>query len=85
MYSVLMNKAPDTAVTRRGQTVIPAAIRRRYGIQEGDRIAWLDDGTTIRVVPIPADPVAALRGMGRGEALGHELLDERHRDRQREL
>ena len=83
MYAIDMNKAPDTAVTRRGQTVIPAAIRRRYGIEEGDRIVWLDDGATIRVIPIPADPVAALRGAGRGEGLTQELLAERRRDRER--
>ena len=52
----------QTAVTKRGQTVIPAAIRRRYGIGEGDRIEWLDEGGSIRVVPVARDPVEALRG-----------------------
>jgi AbrB family looped-hinge helix DNA binding protein len=84
MYSIGMSKAPDTAVTRRGQTVIPAAIRRRHGIEEGDRIVWLDDGATIRVIPIPSDPVAELRGAGRGEGLAQELLAERGRDRERD-
>ena len=83
MYDSFMKETPDTAVTRRGQTVIPAAIRRRYGIEEGDRIVWLDDGTTIRVVPIPSDPIAALRGAGQGEGLTEELLAERRRDRSR--
>lgn len=77
-----MGNAPDTAVTRRGQTVIPAAIRRRYGIKEGDRLVWLDDGSTIRVVPIPSDPIAALRGVGKGEGLVDELLADRQRDRE---
>lgn len=74
----------ETTVTKRGQTVIPAAIRKRYGIAEGDYIAWLDDGATIRVVPIPADPVRGLRGAGRGERLTGKLLAERHKDKQRE-
>ncbi len=78
-----MRKTPDTAVTRRGQTVIPAVIRRRHGIQEGDRVVWLDDGSTIRVIPLPSDPIAALRGSGRGEGLVQELLAERTRDRKR--
>ncbi len=74
----------QTAVTKRGQTVIPAAIRRRYGIGEGDRIEWLDEGGSIRVVPVARDPVKALRGRGRGEGLVSRLLETRRADRARE-
>jgi AbrB family looped-hinge helix DNA binding protein len=73
-----------TSVTRRGQTVIPAPIRKRYHIQEGDRLVWLDDGQTIRVIPVPADPIRALRGSGRGERLVEQLLAARNEDRDRE-
>jgi AbrB family looped-hinge helix DNA binding protein len=73
----------ETSVTKRGQTSIPAAIRRRHGIREGDHLAWLDDGETIRVVHLPPDPVAALRGSGRGERLGERLLEHRRGDRRR--
>jgi AbrB family looped-hinge helix DNA binding protein len=73
----------NTSVTKRGQTVIPAAIRKRYQIQAGDRLVWLDDGATIRVVPVPADPVRALRGCGRGERLVERLLAARQEDRDR--
>ena len=71
----------QTAVTRRGQTVIPAAIRRRYHIEEGDSLVWIDDGETIHVVPIARDPIRALRGAGRGEALLERLLAARQEDR----
>ena len=73
----------ETSVTKRGQTSIPASIRRRHGIREGDRLVWLDEGETIRVVPMPPDPLADLRGAGRGEGLGRQLLKERSRDRRR--
>jgi AbrB family looped-hinge helix DNA binding protein len=63
----------QTAVTKRGQTVIPAAIRKRCHIQEGDYLVWLDDGASIRVVPVARDPISALRGSGRGERLADEL------------
>lgn len=69
-----------TSVTRRGQTVIPAEIRKRHHIMEGDRLAWLDDGQTIKVIPVPADPIQALRGRGRGERLVERLLDARRED-----
>jgi len=74
----------QTAVTRRGQTVIPAPIRQRYRIKVGDHLVWLDDGETIRVVVVPADALAALRGSGRGERLVDRLLKARNEDRNRE-
>ncbi|MBN1146654.1 MAG: AbrB/MazE/SpoVT family DNA-binding domain-containing protein [Anaerolineales bacterium] len=72
----------ETTVTRRGQTVIPAAIRSRYHIQDGNRLVWLDDGQTIKLVPVPSDPVAALRGCGKGEGLLEKLLQERQEERE---
>ncbi|HZK66666.1 MAG TPA: AbrB/MazE/SpoVT family DNA-binding domain-containing protein [Chloroflexota bacterium] len=73
-----------TTVSQRGQTVIPAELRRRYGITEGTEVEWVDTGTGMKVVPIPPDPVAVLRGRGKGEGLLDALLKERRRDRERE-
>ena len=73
-----------TTVTRRAQTVIPAAIRKRYGIKGGDFLEWVDDGQIIKVIPIPADPIKALRGCARGEGLVERLLEARRKDRERE-
>lgn len=73
-----------TAVTKRGQTTIPATIRKRYEIGEGDRLVWLDDGQSIKVVPVPADPIRTLRGCGRGERLVERLLVARREERDRE-
>lgn len=64
--------------------MIPAAIRKRYGIGEGDRLEWLDEGGCIRVVPVAGDPVKALRGRGRGEGLTSRLLEARREDGARE-
>jgi AbrB family looped-hinge helix DNA binding protein len=82
--SKLGGKDMQTTVTRRGQTVIPAIIRKRYHIQAGDYLVWLDDGQTIKVVPVSANPIRALRGCGRGERLVERLLTARQEDRQRE-
>lgn len=70
----------ETTVTKRGQTVIPATIRRRYRIQDGDRLTWIDEGQSIRVVVVPADAITALEGSGRGERLVERLLNERRKD-----
>jgi AbrB family looped-hinge helix DNA binding protein len=71
----------QTAVTKRGQTVIPASIRKRYQIEEGDSLVWIDDGDMIRVIPVSRDPIQALRGSGRGEQLLQRLLAGRQEDR----
>jgi AbrB family looped-hinge helix DNA binding protein len=74
----------QSVVSSRGQTVIPASVRRQHHIEEGDQILWIDEGQTIRVVPLPADPISALRGAGRGERLVERLLEERRLERERE-
>lgn len=74
----------ETTVTKRGQTVVPAEIRRRHGISTGHRLFWLDDGRTIKVVPVPEDPLASLRGRGRGEGLAEKLLSDRLEDKRRD-
>jgi len=71
-------------VTKRGQTVIPAKIRKRYNIKEGTKVEWIDTGTVIKVVPIPEDPLKALKGIAKGEKLLKKLLRERRKDSERE-
>ncbi len=73
-----------TRVTKRGQTSVPAAIRKRYGIKGGDSLEWIDDEAVIKVIPVSADPVRALRGCARGEKLVERLLEACREDRERE-
>ena len=73
-----------TTVTKRAQTTVPAAIRERYGIKGGDFLEWIEDGRLIKIIPIPADPIRALRGSGRGEKLVNRLLESREKDREYE-
>jgi AbrB family looped-hinge helix DNA binding protein len=74
----------QTTITKRGQTVVPAPIRRRYDIHEGDQLVWLDDGQIIKVIPVSGDPIRALRGSGRGQHLIEKLLEARREDKDRE-
>lgn len=73
-----------TTITKRAQTVVPAVLRERYGIKGGDFLEWIDDGQVIKVIPIPADPIKALRGSARGERLVEKLLESRREDKQLE-
>ena len=74
----------QTTLSRRGQLVLAAEIRKRRNFKEGDRFVWLDDGEIIKLIPIPKDHIAALQGRGKGEELLKKLLDERRKDRERE-
>lgn len=72
-----------STITERGQTVIPAAIRRRLGLSTADRLEWIVTSDGIRVIPVKADPVEAFRGRGRGGSV-QRLIDERRQDADRE-
>lgn len=49
-------------LTEKGQVVIPAEIRKKYGLTPGTQIEFVDDGGVIRVVIrrrlTPSDPAA---------------------------
>ena len=67
----------ETTLTRRGQTVVPAEIRKRYNLQEGDKLIWIDDGQTVKVIFSTSDIVKELKGSGKGYKLTERLLAER--------
>lgn len=74
----------ESVVTRKGQVVIPAKLRGKYKIETGTRVVWIDKGTVIKVVPIPKDPIGALRGCSEGEGLTESLLISRKEDKRLE-
>ena len=73
-----------TTVTRRAQTAVPAGIRQRYNIQPGDTLTWIDEGQTIKIIPLLQDTIQALRGCAKGEELTQKLLTSRQADLERE-
>ena len=70
-------------ISDRWQTVIPAAIRRRYGIKPRSKIEIIDTGKEIILVPLPSDPFKASRGSLTGLRVS-DLLQERRAERRRE-
>lgn len=72
-----------STVTKRGQTAIPAAIRRHYHIMPYSRIEWIDDGHSIAIVPVAGDPVKSLRGKYRRYDLGRALSRMRVEERKK--
>ena len=55
-----MTSAVSTAtVSNRGQTSLPAALRRRWGIHDGGRVAFVDLGGAALVLPGGAEGAMA--------------------------
>jgi len=72
-----------TKVTKRGQVSVPAEVRKKLQIGPSTELEWVVEGTTVRVIPLPVDPVKAFRGSGK-KGMVQRLLRERRLDRQRE-
>ncbi len=72
-----MGKIMRSTITERGQTVIPAAIRRQFHLSPADRLEWVSDNGFIRVVPVRVNPIEAFRGQGAGGATGRLLANRR--------
>ena len=72
-------------VSAEGWIVVPKPLREKYGLKEGSLVQVVDCGSVLAVVPLPADPVEALRGMlAGGPSLTGELLAGRAEERANE-
>jgi len=75
-------KIETGVVTTKGQLVIPARLRRRFGIKKGTMVTFTEDDGRIIVQPVTREFIRGLRGSLRGEPSALEiLLDERQRER----
>jgi len=72
-------------VYERGQTVIPKRIREALAIEYGARLQWRVQEGVIQVIPVPANPVRALRGILKGTGYTFaQFLRERQLEREAE-
>jgi AbrB family looped-hinge helix DNA binding protein len=73
------------SVTTKGQLVIPARIRRRYGIKAGTRVHFIEKGDELVLRPVTAAAIRRLCGaLKSATSVTEELLAERRADRVRE-
>lgn len=74
----------ETYATIKGQIVIPAALRRKYGIKSGTKIIVADTGDGIMLKPITEEYLKNLQGSLKGKGGLKILQEERAKDRQKE-
>ncbi len=75
-------KLDTSIVTTKGQLVIPARLRRRFGIKRGTLVAFVEDDGRIIMQPVTREFIRGLRGSLKGEPSALDLLlQERKRER----
>ena len=89
LYFSCMVERTETRATEKGQIVIPAALRKKFGIKKGTRIQVYEQGDHIILNPLTPELIRAklqkLRGIVQGgTSLTKELEAERARDREKE-
>ncbi len=67
---------------KKGQIVVPKAIRDKLGIRPGSLVGISLVGDHAELRPLPENPIEYLTGIfeGRGGSMAGELLQERNRD-----
>ncbi len=72
-------------ITSKGQLVVPAKLRRRYGIKPGTKVYFIERGDEILFQPVTKEYIRSVCGMLKSEtSVTQELLKERAKDRERE-
>ncbi len=74
----------ETYATVKGQIVIPATLRRKYGIKNGTKIIVTDVGDAIVLKPVTEQYLRSLQGSLKGKGGLKTLMDERRKDKERE-
>ena len=74
----------ETYATVKGQIVIPATLRRKYGIKNGTKIIITDIGDAIVLKPVTEQYLRNLQGSLKGTGGLKVLVEERRKDKERE-
>jgi AbrB family looped-hinge helix DNA binding protein len=68
-------------VLNKGQIVIPADIRHRYGIKPGTPLEIREVGDHLEIYLLPPDPIAAFRGsLKSADSLAIQLMEEHRKE-----
>ena len=71
-----------TTATVKGQVVIPAALRRKFGIKAGTRVHVYEENGRIVMEPVNEQYLDKVCGMLRGSGALDVLMEERQREQE---
>lgn len=75
----------QATVTSKGQLVIPAPLRKKYGIKKGTKIAFIEQDGKLLLQPINKQFIRSMCGILKSDtSVVQELLEERARDKEKE-
>ena len=75
----------ESTMTSKGQIVVPARLRRRYGLQAGVKVYFIERDHEILFQPVTREYIRSIQGMLSSKtSVTGELLEERARDREHE-
>ena len=75
----------EATLTSKGQLVVPADIRKRYGLKQGTKVYFIEREGEIVFQPVTKEYIRSLCGILTSETpVTKELLKERARDRAHE-
>lgn len=70
-------------VTTKGQLVVPARIRRKYGIKPGTKIYFVERGDQILFQPVTREFIRSVRGMLEStDSVAKELVNQRKMEKE---
>ena len=68
-------------VLDKGQIVIPAEIRHRYGIKTGTPLEIREVGDHLELYLLPSDPIVAFRGsLKTTDSLANQMIEEHRKE-----
>jgi AbrB family looped-hinge helix DNA binding protein len=77
-----------TVISSKGQVIIPAEMRERYGLKKGTPATWTEEKGRLILTPITIQRIREIRGFLKPKpgdpSMFEELFAERARERERE-
>lgn len=75
----------EATLTSKGQIVVPARLRKRYGLKPGMKVLFVEKDHEILFQPVTREYIRSVHGMLTSHnSVTGELLEERAKDRKRE-